>query len=84
MTEFEVKTHTKDELIDITTSVQNLVTSSKIKTGVCFIYVPHTTAGVTINENADPSVQSDIIMALRHIVPDSLHIDTWRAILQAT
>jgi len=68
MTQFDVKTHAKDELIDITASVQNIATNSQVKNGVCFIYVPHTTAGVTINENADPSVQSDIIMALRHIV----------------
>jgi secondary thiamine-phosphate synthase enzyme len=40
--------------------------------GQCLIYVPHTTAGVTINENADPSVKSDILMALRKSVPDSL------------
>lgn len=72
MTQFDVKTHAKDELIDITSSVKNIVTDSQVKNGVCFIYIPHTTAGVTINENADPSVKSDILMALRSIVPDSL------------
>ncbi len=72
MTLFDVKTHAKDELIDITSSVKNIITNSRVKNGVCFIYVPHTTAGVTINENADPSVKSDILMALRDIVPDSL------------
>ena len=72
MTQLDVKSHAKDELIDITSSVQNIVTHSRVKSGVCLIYVPHTTAGVTINENADPSVKSDILRALRHIVPDSL------------
>jgi secondary thiamine-phosphate synthase enzyme len=72
MTVFDVKTHAKDELIDITSSVKNIITNSQVENGVCFIYVPHTTAGVTINENADPSVKSDILMALRNIVPDSL------------
>jgi secondary thiamine-phosphate synthase enzyme len=72
MTQFDVKTHAKDELIDITSSVQNIATNSQVKNGVCFIYVPHTTAGVTINENADPTVKSDILMALHNIVPDSL------------
>jgi len=72
MTQFDVKTHAKDELIDITSSVQNIATNSKVKNGVCFIYIPHTTAGVTINENADPTVKSDILMALHNIVPDSL------------
>jgi secondary thiamine-phosphate synthase enzyme len=69
---FDVKTHAKDELIDITSSVKNIISDSQVNDGVCFIYVPHTTAGVTINENADPSVKSDILMALRNIVPDSL------------
>ena len=72
MTQLDVKTHAKDELIDITSSVQNIVANSQVKNGVCLVYVPHTTAGVTINENADPSVKSDILMTLRHIVPDSL------------
>jgi secondary thiamine-phosphate synthase enzyme len=72
MIHFDVKTQARDELIDITSSVKNIVTDSKIKDGVCYVYIPHTTAGVTINENADPSVRSDILMALRDIVPDSL------------
>lgn len=68
----DVKTQSKDEFIDITSSVKNVVTHSRVKNGVCYVYVPHTTAGVTINENADPSVRSDILLALRDIVPDSL------------
>ena len=72
MKQFDVQTHTKDELVDITSTVRDIVTKSRVETGVCLIYVPHTTAGVTINENADPSVKSDILMALRDIVPDAL------------
>lgn len=72
MIRLDVKTQTREELIDITSSVKNIVTNTKVKDGVCHVYVPHTTAGVTINENADPSVKSDILAALRYIVPDSL------------
>jgi len=68
----EVQSHSKEEFIDITSQVKEFVSSSSIKSGLCFIYVPHTTAGVMINENADPSVKKDIVMTLRTIVPDSL------------
>lgn len=68
----EVKTQAKEELIDITARVREEVFSSNIKSGICCVYIPHTTAGVTINENADPSVMEDILMTLRKIVPDSL------------
>jgi len=67
-----IQTHKKEELIDITHHVKDTVSSSGLKTGICCVYVPHTTAGVTINENADPSVKEDILMAMRKIVPDSL------------
>lgn len=67
-----IPSHRKEELIDITSSIKEAVDSSKIETGICRVFVPHTTAGLTINENADPSVKADILMALRKIVPDSL------------
>jgi secondary thiamine-phosphate synthase enzyme len=67
-----IQTHKKEELIDITHHVMEAVGSSGQETGICCVFVPHTTAGVTINENADPSVKSDILMAMRKIVPDSL------------
>jgi len=67
-----IQTHKKEDLIDITHQVKEAVDSSGIETGICCVYVPHTTAGVTINENADPSVKADIVMAMRKIVPDSL------------
>ena len=65
----KVKTGSKTELIDITSEIQNLVRSSSIKEGFCMLYVPHTTAAVTINESADPSVKSDILMVLNKIIP---------------
>jgi secondary thiamine-phosphate synthase enzyme len=68
----DVKTRSKTELIDITPQVKQSVASAEIDSGICIIYVPHTTAGVTINENADPSVREDILTALKSIVPDSL------------
>ena len=67
-----IPTHKKEDLVDITQQVKETVSSSGIETGICCVYVPHTTAGVTINENADPSVKTDILMAMRKMVPDSL------------
>ena len=65
----KVKTETKTELIDVTSEIQSLVRSSGIDEGFCMLYVPHTTAAVTINESADPSVKADILMVLNRIVP---------------
>jgi secondary thiamine-phosphate synthase enzyme len=67
-----IQTHKKEDLIDITDQIAQEVSASGVKAGICCVYVPHTTAGVTINENADPSVKEDILMAMRKIVPDSL------------
>ena len=64
-----VKTRSRTELIDITSDVNQLVRKSGIDAGLCLLYVPHTTAAVTINESADPSVKSDILMILNQIVP---------------
>ena len=64
-----VKTRSRTELIDITSDVSQLVRKSGIQAGLCLLYVPHTTAAVTINESADPSVKSDILMILNQIVP---------------
>ena len=64
-----VKTHSRTEFIDITSDVQAVVKTAGIDSGICMVYVPHTTAAVTINENADPSVPSDILMILNKIVP---------------
>jgi secondary thiamine-phosphate synthase enzyme len=67
-----IPTHKKEDLIDITDQVKETVNSSGIDNGICCVYVPHTTSGVTINENADPSVKTDLLMAMRKMVPDSL------------
>jgi len=72
MRTIEVKTQAREEVVDITARVREELVSSGVKDGICYVYVPHTTAAVTINENADPSVKEDILMALRKIVPDSL------------
>ncbi|MDF1591001.1 MAG: secondary thiamine-phosphate synthase enzyme YjbQ [Desulfobacterales bacterium] len=68
-TSITVKTKAKTELIDITAEIQHLVRSQGVADGLCMLYVPHTTAAVTINESADPSVRSDILMVLNKIVP---------------
>jgi len=64
-----VKTKAKTELIDVTSEIEALVRSSGINEGLCMLYVPHTTAAVTINESADPSVKSDILMILNKVIP---------------
>jgi len=64
-----VKTRERTELIDVTSEISQLVQKSGIDQGLCMVYVPHTTAAVTINESADPSVKSDMLMVLNQIVP---------------
>jgi len=67
--EIRISTKHRTELCDITPKIQGLVSASKIRTGTCRVFIPHTTAGVTINENADPSVKRDILNGLEHIAP---------------
>ena len=69
MEKINVKTNSRAELIDLTAQVQEVVGKSKVRDGVCFLFCPHTTAGLTINENADPSVQQDIVNTLNRIIP---------------
>lgn len=71
VTEFKVSTSARDEFIDITGKVRDAVTESGIEDGTCHIFVPHTTAAVTINEGADPAVTRDIIMELDKAIPHS-------------
>ncbi|HRZ87084.1 MAG TPA: secondary thiamine-phosphate synthase enzyme YjbQ [bacterium] len=66
---FSVKTGAQASFSDITPQVAAVVSASKIGEGICVVTVPHTTAGLTVNENADPSVQEDIITALDKLVP---------------
>ena len=67
--QLNVRTSRQVELIDITHQVEKAVSESKISSGICTVYVPHTTAAVTINENADPSVKSDIVAELNKVIP---------------
>ena len=64
-----IQTHRRVEFISITSQVERVVRESGMTSGLCVVYVPHTTAGVTINENADPSVVEDIIMELNRTIP---------------
>jgi secondary thiamine-phosphate synthase enzyme len=67
--EIQVKTKARNELIDITQQVEKVVEDAGIAEGICLVVIPHTTAGITINENADPSVKADIIAKLGELVP---------------
>jgi secondary thiamine-phosphate synthase enzyme len=66
---FGVKSGQHTAMIDITREVKNLVRESGIKSGICVIYIPHTTAGITINENADPDVIRDFLMEMDKLIP---------------
>lgn len=67
METFTVRTGSHEELIDITREVRQIVQKSGVDRGICIIYTPHTTAAITINENADPDVPRDILKGLRHL-----------------
>jgi len=67
--EIGVSTRSRTSLVDITAQVRKVVEESKVKSGVCHVFAPHTTAAITINENADPSVKSDILKELNKIIP---------------
>jgi secondary thiamine-phosphate synthase enzyme len=69
MTSFTIRTTARCEMIDITDRVADLVKESGIRDGSCHVFVPHTTAAVTINENGDPDVPRDILAAMDRIVP---------------
>ena len=64
-----VSSKSREEFIDITDKVRQAVKKSGVGEGLCVVYVPHTTAGVTVNENADPSVSRDIIATLARLIP---------------
>ncbi len=68
--ELEVRTRAHSELQDITSQVQRVVAESGVQEGVCHVFVPHTTAGLTLNENWDPDVRGDLVRALAAVVPD--------------
>ena len=64
-----VKSRSRNEMVDITSSIQKEVSKSGVTEGSCLVYVPHTTAGITINEGADPAVCQDILDRLSELVP---------------
>ena len=69
MEQLSLRTSARACMVDITREVQQVVTQSGVQDGFCIVYVPHTTAGLTINENADPTVQSDILAELDKVIP---------------
>jgi secondary thiamine-phosphate synthase enzyme len=69
MDSFELATRQRDQYIDITGRVRDVVANSGVQSGVAIVYIPHTTAGVTINENADPDVVHDTLLQLDRMVP---------------
>ncbi len=69
MVEFTIRTRARQEMVDITSRVADAVKPSGVKEGICLVYVPHATAAVVINENADPNVSQDILDALTDLVP---------------
>ena len=73
--QFTLSTSSRNQLIDITDIVSDYVQRSGVKSGICLVYTPHTTAAITINENADPSVKSDIIGKLTDIFPQNDNYD---------
>ncbi len=70
--EISVSTPQKSAFVDITEKIEEVIKESKVKNGICFIYVPHTTCGILINENYDPSVVRDILNTYERIVPQNL------------
>ena len=70
MIELQVRTMAHSELRDITSRVQEAVVQSGVQEGLCHLFVPHTTAGLTLNENWDPDVRADLVRALAALVPD--------------
>jgi len=66
---FTVETSSREELKDVTSKVKEIVKGSQVQNGVCTLYVPHTTAAITINESADPDVAKDIVDKLSELIP---------------
>ncbi len=78
MEEIKIRSLEHFEFIDVTSKIQDIVRKSGKKEGMCYLYVPHTTAAITINENADPAVKNDIISTFQKIVPwnwDYTHLE---------
>lgn len=69
----DIRSKSRIEFIDITPMIQDVLKDSGVKNGICYLYVPHTTAGITINEGADPTVQRDIQNILNKIAPHEMN-----------
>jgi len=87
MNKVDIKTNSRVEFKDITVRINNIVQASGVTSGVCYIFVPHTTAGVMVNEHADPNVVEDIAAQLDKMVPQhenfedgKLVLGTWQGI----
>ena len=70
MEKLDIKTHSRVEFQDITSRVNDAVKNSGVDSGICYVFIPHTTAGVMVNEHADPGVVEDIAMQLDKMVPE--------------
>ena len=68
----QVRTDHREQLIDVTAEIESAVTGSGVKEGICYIFTPHTTAAITINENADPDVRIDFLKGLAHLNFDAV------------
>ena len=71
MQTISIRTRKRNEMIDITSDVRDIVEASGVVSGQAIIFVPHTTAGVTINENADPDVVHDLLLTLEELIPQN-------------
>lgn len=69
MLELEINTSHREEIIDITSKIQNLINKSSFEDGICVVFSSHTTAGITINESADPNVKTDLLEGLKKLAP---------------
>lgn len=70
--EFKIKTRKRDEVIDITQQIEEIISKSKVKEGLCVVWVPHATAALIINENADPNIGVDFLEALDKLIPQGI------------
>jgi secondary thiamine-phosphate synthase enzyme len=69
ITKIDIKTKSRIEFLEITGEIRNIVGQSGVKSGVCYVFVPHTTAGILVNEHADPAVVADIAAQLDAVAP---------------
>lgn len=72
---FTLETNSRDQLVEVTSQIQQMIDEQKVTEGIIVVYCPHTTAGITINENADPDVKRDMIRRFDEIYPWHHHLD---------